>query len=60
MAFASDSNEFDDFVTCPVCLSEFDSVVEIRKPKFLPCSHTLCLQCVKVFWSTKLLQCMVT
>ncbi|XP_046448004.1 uncharacterized protein LOC124196812 [Daphnia pulex] len=35
----------EDFVTCGVCLCEYDE--EIRKPKFLPCSHTVCFLCVQ-------------
>lgn len=37
----------EDFVTCGVCLCEYDE--EIRKPKFLPCSHTVCFLCLQVF-----------
>jgi hypothetical protein len=37
----------EDFVTCGVCLYEYDE--EIRKPKFLSCSHTVCFLCVQVF-----------
>ncbi|XP_046640762.1 uncharacterized protein LOC124326142 isoform X2 [Daphnia pulicaria] len=43
MAKANDAAE--DFVTCGVCLWEYDE--EIRRPKFLPCSHTVCLECLK-------------
>ncbi|XP_046640768.1 uncharacterized protein LOC124326148 [Daphnia pulicaria] len=35
----------EDFVTCGVCLCEYDE--EIRKPKFLPCSHTVCFLCLQ-------------
>lgn len=42
------ANEVEDFVTCGVCLQEYDD--EIRKPKFLQCTarHTACLLCLKV------------
>ncbi|XP_046448107.1 uncharacterized protein LOC124196896 isoform X2 [Daphnia pulex] len=43
MAMANDVDE--DFVTCGVCLCEYDE--EIRKPKFLSCSHTVCFLCVQ-------------
>ena len=41
------NSDVDDFVTCGVCLNEYDT--ENKKPKFLQCSHTLCLQCLKVY-----------
>jgi hypothetical protein len=47
MASAVVADESDDFVTCPVCLCEYDQLS--REPKFLPCSHTLCLTCKKIF-----------
>ena len=46
MAAACTSEETESFVTCSICLCEYDTVV--RKPKFLPCAHTLCLKCLKV------------
>lgn len=42
----SSEENVESFVTCSICLCEFDG--EIRKPKFLPCAHTLCLTCLKV------------
>ena len=39
-------SDLEDFVTCGICFCEFDE--EKKKPKFLQCSHTICLQCVKV------------
>ncbi len=39
-------DDFEDLLTCSVCLENFDN--EVRKPKFLSCHHTLCLECVKV------------
>jgi hypothetical protein len=38
-ALLSTEFEFDELVTCGVCLCEFDT--DVRKPKFLPCSHNL-------------------
>ncbi|XP_046641330.1 E3 ubiquitin-protein ligase RNF152-like isoform X2 [Daphnia pulicaria] len=32
-----------NFITCQICFSEFNG--ETRKPKFLPCCHTICLEC---------------
>ena len=32
--------------TCCVCYETYDK--DERKPKFLPCGHTLCLRCVEV------------
>ena len=43
----ANNNEVYDLVTCGVCFIEFDT--ENKKPKFLQCSHTFCLQCLKVF-----------
>ena len=42
----NEENELKDLVTCGVCMCLFDE--EIRKPKFLPCSHTVCFLCLKV------------
>jgi hypothetical protein len=36
----------EDLITCQICLYEFDE--EIKKPKFLQCSHTICLECFQV------------
>lgn len=36
----------DDFVTCGICVNEYNE--ETRKPKFLSCSHTVCLSCLQV------------
>ena len=35
-----------DLTTCCVCFESFD--LNEHKPKYLPCSHTLCLICLKV------------
>ncbi|XP_057376808.1 uncharacterized protein LOC130698043 [Daphnia carinata] len=37
--------ETESFITCSICLCEFDA--EFRKPKFLPCAHTVCLKCLE-------------
>ncbi len=50
MAAASD---VEDFITCGVCFFEYDH--DDRKPKFLQCSHTVCLSCLKVNCSLVLL-----
>ncbi|XP_046640733.1 uncharacterized protein LOC124326122 isoform X4 [Daphnia pulicaria] len=39
------ANDVEDFVTCGVCFCEYDDVG--KKPKFLQCSHTICLSCLK-------------
>ncbi|XP_046447948.1 uncharacterized protein LOC124196775 [Daphnia pulex] len=39
------ANDVEDFVTCGVCFCEYDDVG--KKPKFLQCSHTVCLSCLK-------------
>ena len=48
MATANSSMDFDDFITCGVCLCEYDDLN--RKPKFLSCAarHTVCLPCLRV------------
>jgi len=43
---ASSKEESEDLTSCSVCFFKFDMVE--RKPKFLPCSHTFCLSCIKV------------
>ena len=40
------ANGSEDWTRCAVCSCEFDEWD--RKPKFIPCSHTLCLLCLKV------------
>ncbi|KAI0983891.1 hypothetical protein GJ496_002000 [Pomphorhynchus laevis] len=35
----------DNFLTCPTCLSNFDELV--RLPRLLPCSHTICRECLE-------------
>ena len=48
MATANSSMDFEDFITCGVCLCEYDDLN--RKPKFLSCAarHTVCLPCLRV------------
>ena len=42
-----DSEETEDLVTCSICCCEYDD--DLRKPKFLDCFHTFCIQCMQVF-----------
>ncbi|XP_046448000.1 uncharacterized protein LOC124196810 [Daphnia pulex] len=49
------SEETESFVTCSICLCEFDA--ETRKPKFLPCAHTLCLKCLKEIHKEFVISC---
>ena len=32
-------------ITCPICSQQYDD--EHKKPKFLPCSHTICVTCLE-------------
>ena len=43
------AEEGEDLTTCGVCLVQYD--LETRLPKCLPCSHNLCLLCLKVSFS---------
>lgn len=47
MASAADEDETEHYIICNVCYSEYDP--EQRKPKHLPCSHTVCIVCLKVW-----------
>ena len=40
------AEEVKDFITCQTCLLIYNE--DCRKPKFLPCSCTLCVECIKV------------
>ncbi|XP_078656565.1 tripartite motif-containing protein 3-like isoform X2 [Branchiostoma floridae x Branchiostoma belcheri] len=40
-AASSIADDFDNDLTCPVCLNLYEN------PKFLPCFHTLCKKCVE-------------
>ena len=40
-----DYEDFNEsFLTCGTCLNTFDS--SLQTPKLLPCSHTICLECL--------------
>lgn len=41
MAKAADVSDFDEMLTCPLCL-EF-----AQNPKYLPCIHTFCFECLE-------------
>lgn len=43
---AAEVDEVEDLTCCSICLDPYD--VDIRKPKFLKCHHTFCLECIKV------------
>ena len=38
--------ESEEFITCRRCHCEFNELV--HRPKFLPCSHSVCLPCLEV------------
>lgn len=39
--------EFEEAITCPVCLARYDE--NVKKPKYLvSCCHTLCISCLEV------------
>ena len=42
----TDDGESEDQATCCICLHTFNDLE--RKPKFLPCFHTVCVTCIKV------------
>ena len=48
MALSKNSveEEMKDLSTCCVCMEPYNDLE--RKPKFLRCHHTYCLQCIKV------------
>lgn len=46
---ASCEDETEDLSTCSVCFNQYDK--NERIPKFLPCSHTFCLLCLKGLYS---------
>ncbi|XP_045032864.1 E3 ubiquitin-protein ligase TRIM21 [Daphnia magna] len=52
---SDDDAEVIDLVTCSVCLCEFDDAN--RKPKFLPCGHTICLTCLAEIQQNRQIQC---
>ncbi|KAK4026456.1 hypothetical protein OUZ56_015452 [Daphnia magna] len=52
---SDDDAEVIDLVTCSVCLCEFDDAN--RKPKFLPCGHTICRTCLAEIQRNRQIQC---
>ncbi|CAC5407032.1 unnamed protein product [Mytilus coruscus] len=40
---ANDMNQFDDLLTCTICLETF------KIPKYLPCLHSFCESCIKTY-----------
>ncbi|KAI9563432.1 hypothetical protein GHT06_010895 [Daphnia sinensis] len=52
---SDDDAEVIDLVTCSVCLCEFDDAN--RKPKFLPCGHTICCTCLAEIKRNRQIQC---
>lgn len=50
MSEMGSDGEIHDLIHCGVCLTEYDD--DHHKPKFLPCSHSLCFYCVKVMLFT--------
>ena len=49
MALSKNSveEEMKDLSTCCVCMEPYNDLE--RKPKFIPCHHTYCLHCIKVW-----------
>ncbi|EFX60867.1 hypothetical protein DAPPUDRAFT_122787 [Daphnia pulex] len=45
----------DEFVTCSICMSEYNE--DGRKPKVLPCSHTVCLTCLQGIFRNNAIAC---
>ena len=39
----------EDLSTCSICVETYNEVD--LKPKFLPCAHTFCLRCLKVYFN---------
>ncbi len=37
---------YEDLVSCSVCLDLFDGAKELKQPKILPCQHTYCVECI--------------
>ena len=40
---ATSKENLEDCITCSVCYEKFEG----RDPRFLPCGHTFCLECIK-------------
>ena len=47
---AASSNNIPEGLICSICLEEYDN--GIKKPKRLPCYHTVCLLCLMVLHYT--------
>ncbi|EFX82382.1 hypothetical protein DAPPUDRAFT_316826 [Daphnia pulex] len=45
----------EELVTCNICLNQYDE--GIRKPKFLQCSHTICLECFQAIRNRYTIAC---
>ena len=54
-----DADDFtDNFLTCPTCMGAYDD--SEHTPKLLPCSHTLCRQCLERIASSTAVQIQTT
>jgi hypothetical protein len=54
-----DADDFtDNFLTCPTCMGAYDDGE--HTPKLLPCSHTLCRQCLERIASSTAVQIQTT
>ena len=54
MAEAPKSLEY--LLSCPVCFEDFEDNGE-HVPKLLPCTHTLCEQCIQTIVKANKLEC---
>ncbi|XP_046447945.1 uncharacterized protein LOC124196771 isoform X3 [Daphnia pulex] len=45
----------NDFVTCSICMNEYNEYT--RKPKVLPCSHTVCFTCLQGIFQDNAIAC---
>ena len=52
----SQQREMESVTECPICLESFTETGS-RVPRLLPCSHSLCEQCVKKILKQKVLNC---
>ena len=46
LSLSSFKDQFDDQLTCSVCLDQYTN------PKTLPCHHSFCLECIRVYSTT--------
>ena len=37
---------YEDLVSCSVCMDQFDASNNLKLPKILPCQHTYCVECI--------------